>query len=183
MRFLLSAAVVIAMSSTSSEAATTVVGPSATATSCSSISITGITEQACAGGYSGNLLNGSLQDPGLAALQALGYAGDGTFVEKLATLTGNTIDFTSPLAGITYVGIHYGAAGDSGGQATSFFRFDAGSGVDKFTFNRGGLSNAVLFKTAAVPEPATWALMLLGFGMIGFAMRKRSDARTTVSYA
>jgi hypothetical protein len=34
---------------------------------------------------------------------------------------------------------------------------------------------------AAVPEPATWALMLTGFGMVGYAMRQR--ARTTVSYA
>ena len=34
-----------------------------------------------------------------------------------------------------------------------------------------------------VPEPATWALMLIGFGLIGFAMRKRSNVRTTVTYA
>ena len=34
----------------------------------------------------------------------------------------------------------------------------------------------------AVPEPATWAMMLLGFGMVGFAMRKRSNVRTKVSY-
>jgi hypothetical protein len=30
-----------------------------------------------------------------------------------------------------------------------------------------------LFVGTAVPEPATWALMLLGFGGIGFAMRRR----------
>ena len=29
--------------------------------------------------------------------------------------------------------------------------------------------------TPAVPEPATWALMLLGFGGIGFAMRRRRN--------
>ncbi len=34
-----------------------------------------------------------------------------------------------------------------------------------------------------VPEPATWAMMLLGFGGIGFAMRRRSKVRTAVSYA
>jgi len=34
----------------------------------------------------------------------------------------------------------------------------------------------------AVPEPATWAMMLLGFGMVGFALRKR-NVRTTVRYA
>ena len=35
----------------------------------------------------------------------------------------------------------------------------------------------------AVPEPATWGLFLLGFGAMGFAMRRRNAAKTTVSYA
>lgn len=35
----------------------------------------------------------------------------------------------------------------------------------------------------AVPEPATWAMMLFGFGGIGFAMRRRLKVRTIVSYA
>jgi hypothetical protein len=29
---------------------------------------------------------------------------------------------------------------------------------------------------AAVPEPASWAMMLLGFGAIGFALRRRTAA-------
>ncbi len=29
---------------------------------------------------------------------------------------------------------------------------------------------------AAVPEPATWAMMMLGFGAVGYAMRRRSKA-------
>jgi len=37
--------------------------------------------------------------------------------------------------------------------------------------------------TGSVPEPSTWAMMLLGFGLVGLAMRKRSNVRTTVSYA
>ena len=39
------------------------------------------------------------------------------------------------------------------------------------------------FASGAGPEPATWALMLLGFGMVGYAMRKRSNVRTTLTYA
>lgn len=35
--------------------------------------------------------------------------------------------------------------------------------------------------SGAVPEPSTWALVILGFGAVGGAMRKRS--RTTVAYA
>jgi hypothetical protein len=37
--------------------------------------------------------------------------------------------------------------------------------------------------TAAVPEPATWAMMIAGFGLMGFAMRRRSKVATTVSFA
>ncbi len=36
---------------------------------------------------------------------------------------------------------------------------------------------------AAVPEPATWALMILGMGAVGFAMRRRSKVNTTVRFA
>jgi hypothetical protein len=41
-------------------------------------------------------------------------------------------------------------------------------------FNNPGVSHVALFDNggAPVPEPATWALMLLGFGGIGFAMRR-----------
>jgi PEP-CTERM motif len=35
---------------------------------------------------------------------------------------------------------------------------------------------------AAVPEPSTWALMLLGFGAVGFAMRRRNIAKPKVSF-
>jgi hypothetical protein len=37
--------------------------------------------------------------------------------------------------------------------------------------------------TAAVPEPATWAMMIAGFGMVGFAMRRRQRAVARVSYS
>ena len=36
---------------------------------------------------------------------------------------------------------------------------------------------------AAVPEPATWAMMILGFGMVGGALRSRRAKATKVSYA
>jgi hypothetical protein len=35
----------------------------------------------------------------------------------------------------------------------------------------------------AVPEPASWAMMMLGFGAIGGAMRRRRPALATVRYA
>jgi hypothetical protein len=39
--------------------------------------------------------------------------------------------------------------------------------------NGGSFAGTVTILTAAVPEPATWAMMLLGFGAIGLSMRKR----------
>ena len=37
--------------------------------------------------------------------------------------------------------------------------------------------------SAAVPEPATWGLMLAGFGMIGFSLRSRKRQAVRVTYA
>lgn len=37
--------------------------------------------------------------------------------------------------------------------------------------------------TGAVPEPATWAMVILGFGVVGAAMRRRKNATAQVSYA
>ena len=41
-------------------------------------------------------------------------------------------------------------------------------------------ANDLVFQTAAaagaVPEPATWTMMLMGFGAIGFSMRRRARA-------
>lgn len=44
------------------------------------------------------------------------------------------------------------------------------------------LDNIVLSTASAVPEPATWALMIVGFGLVGMALR-RAKTRVTVGYA
>ncbi len=48
----------------------------------------------------------------------------------------------------------------------SFYLYD-----DILGDNSGGVSLAV----SAVPEPATWLMMVLGLGVIGFGMRRRAD--------
>jgi hypothetical protein len=172
--------------------AVTVVGPPATVSPCTNFTFS-VTISACAGGYEGNLLQGSLTNPtGLAALTALGAPNSGTFLEpKLENLNSDTgvINFSTLLTGVTVFALHAGRAGD-GGQGTFFFRFDAGAGVDSIAItdrlnsNATGLSNAALFQTgvSAVPEPATWAMMLIGFGAIGGSMRHRRR-QTKVTHA
>ena len=49
--------------------------------------------------------------------------------------------------------------------------------------NNPGWSHITFFDTGtgAVPEPATWAMMIAGFGAMGFALRRRP--KVSVTYA
>lgn len=45
----------------------------------------------------------------------------------------------------------------------------------------GSYAGTFNFGTAAVPEPAAWGMMIVGFGLVGAAMRRRT--KVTVNYA
>lgn len=53
---------------------------------------------------------------------------------------------------------------------------------DSFTVDNLAFSAAAPV-AAAVPEPASWAMMIGGFGMVGGAARRRRAQRTTVRFA
>jgi hypothetical protein len=61
-----------------------------------------------------------------------------------------------------------------------YFASDLVSTKAGFIGNTGNVG-ATLQPTSAVPEPATWAMFIGGFGLVGGAMRRRQ--RTTVSFA
>ena len=60
---------------------------------------------------------------------------------------------------------------DFGGQKVTSVEFM--SSGNSFEFDN-------IATTSAVPEPATWAMMITGFGLAGAAMRRR---RATLAYA
>lgn len=47
----------------------------------------------------------------------------------------------------------------------------------------GYLDNIKLDRVGAVPEPATWMMLVMGFGLIGFSMRRRRNQLGRVSFA
>jgi len=65
-----------------------------------------------------------------------------------------------------------------------FLTGDAGERFTGLKFQSGSNSFEVdnLYVNAPVPEPATWAMMIAGFGLIGASMRRRS-AQSAVTFA
>ncbi len=72
----------------------------------------------------------------------------------------------------------------SGGQDFFGFAFTTNTVLNSFGFETqpGVGITATRAIPAPVPEPATWAMLILGFGAVGFALRRRK-VQTALSYA
>jgi hypothetical protein len=76
--------------------------------------------------------------------------------------------------GQVVLGLHWGNVPGAAGNVSAFYLWDNAAAGSIHLTDTQGYSNAVLYRsTGAVPEPATWAMMLLGFGAIGLASRRR----------
>jgi len=65
----------------------------------------------------------------------------------------------------------------------SFYGFSRGQAdIHSFVLSNGfvGLRNLTTLGSSAVPEPGTWAMMLLGFGAIGMSVRRRRKVAALV---
>ncbi|MEZ5736700.1 MAG: PEPxxWA-CTERM sorting domain-containing protein [Novosphingobium sp.] len=123
-------------------------------------------------------------------------SGNGVFnIGGTVTTSGND------LAGLNPLSIGGDGSGSIGGDSSDpsgsdFFSFGLLTG-QQYTFslsNSGFISGAsgsgagsaianISWDISYVPEPVTWAMMLLGFGMIGGAMRSRNRKQLGVRFA
>jgi hypothetical protein len=80
-------------------------------------------------------------------------------------------------------------AGDPNGESGSASGIPIYRGIENIlsvTYTargNGTFSGNLFFTPVAVPEPATWAMMLAGFGAIGFTMRRRRKPQSQVRFA
>lgn len=95
-------------------------------------------------------------------LSEYGQHGAGDYYsDTLVDLTGASfLNFAHSASSVT-LGIQAGGAGWQGGGDESW-------GIDDIKVTLLGVE-----RPGAVPEPATWAMMLVGFGAVGFGMRRR----------
>lgn len=147
---------------------------------------------------------GNLAQQGDQYLDLVGEGGTGSISQLLNTVAGNTYTlsfwyshnlFSGPLtASASYsVADLTGTVTHSTGSSANldwrlFTGTFTGTGSDTLSFvNLTGGPNEGIFldniTIAAVPEPGTWLMMLVGFGFIGAQMRRGSRATASLKLA
>jgi hypothetical protein len=119
--------------------------------------------------------NASFVNPlnGYTAQTITGITGtyNGSAITGLANVTGSNNIFY--LTGPFFVdGNGLGFSTAAGAAVNLFITNDTSYRVNAGGLNTGLVTASATAVTAAVPEPATWAMMILGFGAIGSAIRR-----------
>ena len=155
------------------------------------------TADKCAGYFSGNTMSGNRDDVAQQqtainqligagqytvdwnALQAAGKIVSGSDFNALNALLANA-------GGQVILGFHWGNVPGPQGNVSAIYLWDNVRMGDIRLTDTQGYSNAVLYRSAAVaavPEPGTWALMLIGFGAAGASLRRRRSHKAIPQFA
>lgn len=132
--------------------------------------------------YNGGYTLGSPDSVGASDLFWMNVAGVGpTFVAGTQTYVMHTLSDWGDLLGPNWFVSAFGVGDGSG----------AGAGFDAYVDHLSLATSSPTFgtqtydfqATPAVPEPATWAMMLVGFGGIGFQMRRSRKGSAPLTQA
>jgi hypothetical protein len=138
---------------------------------------------------------GNLAFEGNQYLDLVGQGGTGSISQTFATVAGETYnlsfvyshnlfnpDVTSASADFSVDGLLGTISHSSGSTANLDWQpfvgsFTATGSLATLTFTNltGGVNEGILLDAVSVqgvPEPSTWAMMLLGFGAVGYSMRR-----------
>lgn len=134
-----------------------------------------------------SVLGGGSATYSLAGLNPRNIQFDWGSIDSYNTLTVNTVN------GLTHVIVPGTATFPNAANGNQFA--DGTNGLFTLMLSNDRVSSVTFASSSnsfeldrfaisgAVPEPATWALMIMGFGAVGGAMRRRSAVRTNVSFA
>ena len=147
---------------------------------------------------SGSVLNdlGTFTAPGGGHIYVESYSVSGNQVIITADPSGtswvvatyNGLQFVDQSANPGITGLFLDPASNANGVSASDASFTSNSMSFNFAGQSWGAGQSAIFdigfgSAGPVPEPATWAMMLLGFGMAGFGLRSRRKAPVSVTYA
>lgn len=125
-----------------------------------------------------NLLSGTFSSSTLFGSGSSAATSSSTQGGSTVTFSSDFLDFTQTLdrdRSVTLTAISPSLSKHAGAnQALNSFRATAGG---QFSSDPAPLINGL------VPEPATWAMMLAGFGMVGFGLRTSRKSAVRVTYA
>ena len=137
----------------------------------------------CSGSWDGNNKGnaGLLADVNAQILADFGFAVGSSYEVSSGGSNSGTLNFGGPISGVFAIAL-------KAGDAFSLFKFDGGvSGISSINYDTLGvgffsgprhilhtnqdLSHADIY--LPVPEPETYAMMLIGLGLIGFSLRNQ----------
>jgi hypothetical protein len=108
--------------------------------------------------------------------------GDFTYGDRRSLLSGDAT--TDGMIGSIQIRADFGADNGSGSALIdAVIMIDpsfADAGLYKLTFSDGVTNGGT---QGAVPEPTAWAMMVAGFGLVGFAMRRHRQTAPSISCA
>lgn len=99
------------------------------------------------------------------------------------------LDATGEVLGMIDLAAQFsaGCSGDPTGSYCNWSAIGVAFAGTAYSIDFGGTANATGFDNitfgsdrpggSIVPEPASWAMMIMGFGLVGFAARRRGHAR------